>query len=72
MTLERIVLDGFSYLIFKRVDGTVAIEFTDEARGLAIEAHFPSEGWSAFLKDAMNAEDGIVVTSPDQLRRLGI
>lgn len=69
---ERIVLDGFSYLVLKRIDGAVAIELTDHERGIVVEAHFPAEGWTAFLKDAMAAEDGVVVTSPDVLRRLGI
>jgi len=69
---ERIVLDGFSYRVLKFDNGVVMVEFTDEPRGLVIEAHFPREGWEAFKRDAGAAQDGVLVASPDELRRLGI
>lgn len=69
---ERIVLDGFSYRVFLLEDGKAWVEFTDEARGLVIEAWFPPEGWEAFKRDAGAAKDGILTASPDELRRLGI
>lgn len=72
MPLERIVLSGFSYEIFVAENGTAWIEFTDAERGIALEAWFPADGWQAFKRDAGAAKDGVLVASPDELRRLGV
>jgi hypothetical protein len=53
---ERIILDGFMYLLFRRNDGAVALEITDHRRNIVIEAHFPQEGWEEFKRDAVQLD----------------
>lgn len=70
---ERIILDGFVYLLFRRDDGAVALEITDPRRGIVLEAHFPKEGWDEFVRDANQLDvENEVRISPDELRRLGV
>jgi hypothetical protein len=72
MPAERIVLSGFSYEIFVADNGTAWIELTDAERGIVLEAWFPPEGWEQFKRDAGAAKHGVLVASPDELRRLGV
>jgi hypothetical protein len=78
MANEVQILDGFRYEIeeaqlwnseYGRATPIVILKLIDDDRGIEAHAYFPREGWEEFNRQI---NGGVLVPSPEALRKLGV